>query len=51
MTPKECESYYYDRFPSHFHDWLAKTNAHEHPGEGTYIPIQDLNDTSLQHIP
>lgn len=48
MDPKE---YYYNRFRIQFNDWAKKTHAHEHPGEGVYIPIQDLRAENLSHIP
>ena len=48
MDPKE---YYYYRFRGQFEEWARKSNAHAHPGEGTYIPIQDLRPELLTHIP
>jgi len=48
MNPKD---YYYNRFRPHFDEWMKKSQAHEHPGEGIYIPIQDLRPENLAHIP
>ena len=48
MTPKE---YYYNRFRDHFTEFVKKSKAHEHPGEGVYISIQDLNRETLSHVP
>ena len=48
MNPKE---YYYRRFPKQFAEFIKKSNAHEHPGEGIYISIQDLKKENLSHIP
>lgn len=48
MNPKE---YYYSRFRSQFEGWTKKSKAHEHPGEGIYIPIQELRSENLSHIP
>ncbi len=47
MNPKE---YYYDRFREQFAEFVKKSKAHEHPGEGVYISIQDLNKENLSHI-
>lgn len=30
---------------------MKKSQAHEHPDEGVYIPIQDLRPENLSHIP
>lgn len=48
MDPKE---YYYNRFRPQFEERVRKAQAHEHPGEGIYIPIQDLRKEYLSHIP
>lgn len=48
MDPKD---YYYARFRSQFEQWVRKSNAHTHPGEGVYISIQDLRPELLSHIP
>ncbi len=51
MTHEECKTYYYEKFPDQFREWLKHTNAHEHHGEGVYIPIQNLRSDVLQYIP
>lgn len=48
MEPKE---YYYNRFRDQFNEWVKKTDAHNHPREGVYIPIQNLKPENLSHIP
>ena len=48
MEPKE---YYYKHFRSQLNEWAKKSHAHEHPGEGIYIPIQDLRIENLSHVP
>lgn len=48
MNTKE---YYYSRFRHQFEEWVRKSNAHEHPREGVYISIQDLNRENLSHVP
>lgn len=48
MNPK---SYYYNRFQEQLNEWVKKSSAHKHPGEGVYIPIQDLKAENLSHIP
>lgn len=48
MDPKE---YYSNRFRGQFDEWVRKTDAHEHRGEGIYIPIQNLRSENLSHIP
>ena len=48
MNPKE---YYYNRFREQFTEFVRKSRAHKHPGEGVYISIQDLNKANLSHIP
>lgn len=48
MDPKD---YYYNRFREQFNEWTKKSGAHKHPGEGVYIPIQDLKTEKLSHIP
>jgi len=48
MNPKE---YYYNRFRDQFTEFVRKSKAHEHPGEGIYISIQDLNKETLSHVP
>lgn len=48
MDPKE---YYYNRFRSQFKEWLRKSKAHDHPGGGIYISIQELKSENLLHIP
>ncbi|TAL48951.1 hypothetical protein EPN83_02735 [Patescibacteria group bacterium] len=48
MNPKD---YYYTNFRQQFADFIQKSKAHEHPNEGTYIPIQELNAENLNHIP
>jgi len=48
MNSKE---YYYKHFRQQFNEWVKKSHAHEHPGEGIYIPIQDLTIENLSHIP
>lgn len=48
MNPKE---YYYGNFREQFAEFYVKAKmAHVHPGEGIYIPIQDLNKENLSHI-
>lgn len=47
MTPKD---YYYNNFREQFTEFVRKSGAHKHPGEGTYIPIQDLSTDKLSHI-
>jgi hypothetical protein len=51
MVKENIEDYYNNRFRDHFNEWVKKTHAHEHPGEGTYIFISDLNEKSMSHIP
>jgi len=48
MNPKD---YYYNRFREQFNEWINTTKAHEHPNEGIYIPVQDLRQENLAHIP
>lgn len=48
FEPKE---YYYKRFREQFAEFVRKSKAHEHPGEGTYVSIQDLSRENLSHIP
>lgn len=48
MNPKE---YYYNEFRGQFDEWVRKSKAHEHSGEGVYIPIQELRPENLSHIP
>ena len=48
MNPKE---YYYNRFRDQFAEFVRKSKAHEHPREGVYISIQDLNKENFSHIP
>ena len=48
MDPKE---YYYSRFRGQFEEWMKKTQAHEHPGEGIYISLSNLRTEYLSHIP
>lgn len=45
------KEYYENRFHSQFEQWVKKTHAHEHPGEGVYIPNGDLDEKYLSHIP
>lgn len=45
------KDYYYNRFREQFNEWAKKTDAHSHPGEGIYIPIQNLKAENLSHIP
>ena len=48
MEPKD---YYYNQFRSDFAEFMAKSKmAHKHPGEGVYIPIQDLNESTMSHV-
>ena len=47
MNPRD---YYYKNFRQHFADFIQKSKAHEHPGEGTYVSIQELNAENLNHI-
>lgn len=48
MEPKD---YYYNQFRADFAEFMAKSKmTHQHPGEGVYIPIQDLNETTLSHV-
>lgn len=49
MSP-DPKDYYYSRFREQFNEWIKKTNSHDHPGEGTYIPIQNLKKEYLSHI-
>lgn len=47
MKPKD---YYYNNFRADFAEFMTKSKmVHEHPGEGVYIPIQDLNKDTLSH--
>lgn len=48
MNPKD---YYYNHYRPQFEEWVKKSQAHEHPGEGVYISIQNLNKQNLSHIP
>lgn len=48
MNPKD---YYYENFRQHFADFIQKSKAHEHPSEGIYVSIQELNTENLNHIP
>lgn len=49
MNPKE---YYYNKFRSQFEEWVRKSkSAHGHPGEGTFILIQELRTENFSHIP
>ena len=48
MNPKE---YYYNRFRRQFEEWVKKSQVHDHPHEGVYIPIQNLRPENLAHIP
>ena len=45
------EEYYNKRFREQFNEWVKKTDAHEHPGEGIYIPHINLKSEKLSHIP
>ena len=48
MEPKD---YYYNQFRTDFAEFMAKSKmAHQHPGEGVYIPIQDLNESTMSHV-
>lgn len=48
MEPKD---YYYNKFHPDSAEFIAKSKmAHQHPGEGIYIPIHDLNETTLSHV-
>ena len=48
MEPKD---YYYKDFRTDFAEFMAKSKmAHQHPGEGVYIPIQDLNENTMSHV-
>jgi hypothetical protein len=52
FTNMEAKEYYYSHFRGEFAEFLTKTKmTHTHPGEGTYIPIQDLRQENLVHIP
>ncbi len=49
MEPKE---YYYSRFRGQFAEFMTRAKmTHNHPDEETYIPIQDLRQENLTHIP
>ena len=50
-TYLEVQEYYNKRFRNQFNEWVKKTHAHEHPGEGIYIPYGDLSVEKLSHIP
>ncbi len=45
------KEYYYNQFRDQFTEFVKKSKAHEHPSDGTYISIQDLNRENLSHIP
>ncbi len=48
MDPKD---YYYKNFRNDFVEFMAKSKTtHEHPGDGVYIPIQDLNENTMSHV-
>ncbi len=47
----EVKEYYYKKFRDQFTEFLRKSDAHKHPGKGTFISIQDLNKENLSHIP
>jgi len=48
MEPKD---YYYNNFRADFAELMAKSKmAHNHAGEGVYIPIQELNENTLSHV-
>ena len=47
MNSKE---YYYNRFRDQFVEFVRKSKAHEHPGEGTYISIQDFIKTTVLSV-
>lgn len=48
----DTKEYYYNRFRPQFEEWMQKAkSAHEHPGKGTFIPIQELRTENLSHIP
>ncbi|MBP6856554.1 MAG: hypothetical protein KBC42_00525 [Candidatus Pacebacteria bacterium] len=46
----DSKEYYYKRFREQFDEWVKKTQAHEHQGEGIYISIQNLKPEYLSHI-
>lgn len=48
IDPKK---YYYEQFRDQFDEWVKKTDAHEHPGEGTFIPSANISSDKLSHIP
>ncbi len=45
------KEYYHNCFRQQFDEWIKKSKVHEHPGEGNYISIQNLNKGNLSHIP
>ena len=48
MNPKD---YYYNQFRADFAEFMTKAKmAHKHPGEGVYIPIQDLSENTMSHL-
>ena len=48
MAPKD---YFYKNFRADFIEFMAKSKmAHQHPGDGVYIPIQDLNEDTMSHV-
>jgi len=47
----DFKEYYYKRFREQFTEFIKKSKAHEHPNEGIYISVQDLNKENLSHIP
>ena len=47
----DIEEYYNKRFREQFNEWVKKTDAHEHHGEGIYIPHINLKSEKLSHIP
>jgi hypothetical protein len=50
-TESKIEDYYNNRFRNQFHEWVKQTQAHEHSGEGIYIPHRDLCMEKLSHVP
>ncbi len=50
-SESKIEDYYNNRFRNQFHEWVKQSFAHEHPGEGIYIPHRDLCMEKLSHVP
>jgi len=51
LNNMESKDYYYKNFRVDFAEFMAKSKmAHQHPDEGVYIPIQDLNEKTMSHL-